>query len=391
MPRKNLRVLAGRPLLEYVVEQALVAREVTRVVVSTDDAEITAVARQLGAEVLLRPAEISGDTASSEAAVLHALGFLELSEGWTSELTVMLQCTSPLTLSEDIDGTIRELRDQQADSAFTATPFFHFLWSGDSHGADGINHDKRIRSRRQDLHPQFLETGAVYAMRTAGFLEARHRFFGRTAMHVVPSARHLEIDEPVDFLKAEALLRERNRDAAAELLPRKIDAVVFDFDGVFTDNRVLVTETGEEAVLCNRGDGLGLNRLRKLGVPMLVISTERNPVVAARCRKLGIECVQRIDDKLPVLRRIAGDRGFDLRQVVYVGNDVNDVECLLASGCGVCPADAHPEAKSASRLVLGSNGGRGAIRELCDILVTRHAHRDAVTLEQCSFAPVSLP
>jgi len=154
---------------------------------------------------------------------------------------------------------------------------------------------------------------------------------------------------------------------AADELAR-IGLVVFDFDGVFTDNRVWVNERGEEAVACWRGDGLGLRRLDDVGVTYAIVSTEPNPVVAFRAEKLRARCVHGVDDKLSVVRREAATIGVELADVVYVGNDVNDRECLEAVGLPVVPSDAWPEVIPLARWVLERPGGRGCVRELCDAL-----------------------
>ena len=203
-----MQLLAGKPLIAHTIEHALQASSVNRVVVSTDDMEIACVARKYGADVVLRPADISGDTASSEAALLHTLEQLNKEEGYEPDLIVFLQCTSPLTLPEDIDGTVEALLNDKADSALAVTPFHHFLWGQDNNGTVvTLNHDKRSRPLRQEHQAQYLETGAVYVMRTEGFKEAKHRFFGKTAMYVMPRERCWEIDEPSDLVAAEALFR----------------------------------------------------------------------------------------------------------------------------------------------------------------------------------------
>ncbi len=208
VPRKNVRMLAGKPLIDYTIAAALAARRVDRVIVSTDDDEIAAVAVAAGAEVVRRPAAISGDTASSEAALLHVLDTLAGTEARLPATVVFLQCTSPLTTAADIDGTVDALDANQADCALAVAPFYHFLWRIEAGGgAGGINHAIHNRPRRQDMEPQYLETGAVYAMRTEGFRAARHRFFGRVALFVQAAERCLEIDEPLDFLKAEVMVR----------------------------------------------------------------------------------------------------------------------------------------------------------------------------------------
>jgi YrbI family 3-deoxy-D-manno-octulosonate 8-phosphate phosphatase len=147
---------------------------------------------------------------------------------------------------------------------------------------------------------------------------------------------------------------------------------VFDFDGVFTDNHVWVDGDGGETVRCSRADGLGLRRLREAGVDALVLSLETAPVVSARARKLGISCLQGIEDKLAVLREEAAARELSLEDVAYVGNDINDVECLGAVGLAVVPADAWPEAREHARWVLTRAGGQGCVREFCDAVWLAH-------------------
>ncbi len=151
----------------------------------------------------------------------------------------------------------------------------------------------------------------------------------------------------------------------APLLAR-VRLAVFDFDGVFTDNRVWVNERGEESVRCSRSDGLGLRRLDEVDVPYLIVSTEANPVVRARAAKLLAECVHGVDDKLAVLEERAAQAGAALDEVAYVGNDVNDAACLGAVGLPVVPADAWPEVVPLARWVLTRAGGEGCVREFCD-------------------------
>ncbi len=209
IPGKNVKLLGGRPLIHYCIDAAKQAACIERVFVSTDDDEIAQVSEQGGAEVIRRPAALADDTASSESALLHALQALGRDAPLPQHL-VFLQCTSPLTQAGDIDGTVNALIRQSADSALAVAQFHYYLWrhQGDGDGdAVGVNHDKNTRLMRQQQQAQYLETGSVYAMQTAGFLHHRHRFFGKTVMHVIPSEHVLEIDDPHDFLLAEARLQ----------------------------------------------------------------------------------------------------------------------------------------------------------------------------------------
>jgi N-acylneuraminate cytidylyltransferase len=369
IPDKNIRPLSGKPLIAHIIRSSLASNLINRTIVSTDDSRISNIAENHGAETITRPVEMSRDDSPSELALLHVLDHLKETENYLPDLLVFLQCTSPFTLPEDIDGTIQALLDNNADTALSVIPFHYFLWKKTHDGNSiGVNHDKKIRQMRQDREAQYLESGSVYVMRVDGFKKNKHRFFGKTVMHEIPSERCFEIDEPVDFRIAEILMNENKVIQSLITLPKEIDAIIFDFDGVFTDNRVFVNQEGLESVACDRGDGMGISHLRNLGISILVLSTEKNQVVRARCDKLKIECLHGVPDKISALTNWANQKRIDFQKVVYVGNDINDLECLEAVGCSVVVNDAHQAVKQVADLILTKPGGRGAIRELCDLI-----------------------
>ena len=148
---------------------------------------------------------------------------------------------------------------------------------------------------------------------------------------------------------------------------RKIRLVAFDFDGVFTDNMVYVFQDGTEAVRCSRGDGIGLQKLARLGIETVIISTESNPVVSARARKLKIRCVQDCTNKRKTLEDIAREAGISLAEVAFVGNDINDEACLTCVGMPIVVQDAHPDVLPLARYRTQKPGGNGAVREICDL------------------------
>jgi 3-deoxy-D-manno-octulosonate 8-phosphate phosphatase (KDO 8-P phosphatase) len=151
-----------------------------------------------------------------------------------------------------------------------------------------------------------------------------------------------------------------------EPLLERVRFAFFDFDGVFTDNRVWVDERGDELLAFSRSDGLGLRRLDRVGVQYLIVSMEQSPIVGARAQKLRAGCVQGVDDKLSVVRERSETAGIALEDVAYVGNDINDAECLQAVGLPVVPADAWQEVLPLARWVLSRAGGTGCVREFCD-------------------------
>ena len=147
----------------------------------------------------------------------------------------------------------------------------------------------------------------------------------------------------------------------------KVRLVAFDFDGVFTDNMVYVYQDGSEAVRCNRSDGIGLQKLKKLGIETVIISTESNPVVSARAQKLKIRCFQNCKDKRKTLESFAQEMNVSLAEVAFVGNDINDLSCLTCVGFPVVVQDAHPDVISLARYRTRAHGGHGAVREICDL------------------------
>ena len=152
----------------------------------------------------------------------------------------------------------------------------------------------------------------------------------------------------------------------SKLSVRAIDLIVYDFDGVMTDNRVIIFQDGTEAVIVNRADGLGVDYFRGLGIPQLILSTETNPVVNARAAKLRIEVINSCKDKKLALEDYCIQHGYNLSRVVYIGNDLNDLEVMKIVGFPIAPTDAHPKIKRLSKLVTKAKGGEGVVKEVSD-------------------------
>ncbi|MER7317605.1 acylneuraminate cytidylyltransferase [Streptomyces albidoflavus] len=376
VPGKNLAEVGGVPLVARAVHACRTARLVSEVLVSTDDPAIAEAARAAGATTVERPAPLSGDTATSEAAVLHALDTDEAGHGRLADVVLLVQCTSPFLTADDVDGVTAAVLEG-ADTAVTAAPFHGFLWRDLATGATpssghGVNHDAAHRPRRQDRPEDLLETGAAYAMRGDGFRAVRHRFFGRTALVRTDPARVLEIDDPHDLARARALapLLDRNEAPGARRPgPGDVDAVVLDFDGTQTDDTVQIDAEGRERVSVHRGDGLGIAALRDAGIPLLILSTEQNPVVTARARKLRIPVLHGVDRKDEALKQWCDEQGVDPARVLYAGNDANDLPCFALAGWPVAVASAHEPVRRAARAVTTAPGGRGAVREIASWLL----------------------
>ena len=368
VPGKNLRPVGGRSLVGRAVVAALRSGRVDEVLVSTDDADIAAEARRSGAAVVERPDELSGDTASSESALLHALA--ARGGAGHDDVVAFLQCTSPFVDPTRLASAIGRVVDGEHDVVFSVVTSHGFLWTPTAEGARGVNHDHRERLRRQDRPVEHLETGAFYVMRAEGFVEAGHRFFGSIGVEPVDALHAVEIDDPADLELARRLAPLADPLGVAGLDPGAVDALVMDFDGVHTDNTAVVDQDGVEAARVDRSDGMGVSMARRAGLPMLILSTETNPIVVRRAEKLGVECIAGCDDKLPTLRRWVDDRGLDPARVAYLGNDVNDEACLRWVGWPIIVADAHESLLDTRAVVTAAPGGRGAVREVIDRLLS---------------------
>jgi N-acylneuraminate cytidylyltransferase len=385
LPGKNLARVGGVPLIARAVRAALAAERIGRVVVTTDDDAIAEAARAAGAEIVDRPAELAGSEASSESALLHALEVLGLETRPSAApppadaITVFIQATSPFIDPRDLDAAIARVAAGERDVVFSAAPTHVFLWLADegARAAIGVNHDAAHRQRRQDRQPEFAETGAFYVFRTDGFTHAGHRFHGRVGIQPVHPDHAIEIDDAADLERARVLAAHVDRaivasggtgvDARHPLID--VDALVTDFDGVHTDDTVMVDQLGRETVRVSRSDGHGIARLRAAGIPVLIISAEENPVVGRRAEKLGVECAQGVSEKGAVLRAWAADRGIRLDRIAYLGNDRGDLPALDLVGWPIAVPDAAPEALAAARHVLAQPGGHGAVRELADLIL----------------------
>ncbi len=378
IPRKNVLPLLGRPLLVHTIEHARRAPSIGRVFVSTDDDEIAAVAQAAGAEVVRRPPELSGDKASSELALRHVLDHLRDTERFEPELVVFLQATSPWRGDGEVEAAIATLRREGADSLFSGSVLHGFAWRQSADRLAPFNYDPVHRPMRQDLAETVLEeNGSIYVFKPSVLREHGSRLGGRIAVFRQDPLRSLQVDEPGDLETLARLMAARASGAGTGARDAALAAVrllVLDFDGVLTDNRVLVSGDGGEAVFCHRGDGWGLRGLREAGLEVMVLSTEKHPVVTARCRKLEVACLQGLADKGETLRGLARERGLEPGAIAYVGNDGNDADCLRFAGVPIVVADAEEEVLPLARFVTRRPGGAGAVREIAGwILAARRA------------------
>jgi N-acylneuraminate cytidylyltransferase len=387
IPRKNIRNFAGHPLIAYSIAAALQSQRVTRVIVSTDDAEIAEVARAYGAEVpFLRPAELAQDSTLDLPVFQHALAWLTANEAYAPDVVVQLRPTSPIRPVGLVDEAVHILLEHpEADSVRGVVPAGqnpHKMWRIDLQTGQMKNLldvpgvPEPYNAPRQLLPPVYWQTGHIDAIRPVTILE-KNSMSGEVILPVMIDPRYtVDIDSLADWARAEWLvwhggLEMVHPGRVRRPLPEKVTLVVFDFDGVLTDNRVWVDSEGHEFIAAYRSDSLGIQALHRAGVQTLVLSTETDGAVAARGRKMGVPVLQGITDKAARLTEYLREHHLDAREVLFVGNDVNDLPCFDVVGCAVAVADAQPEVLRQADLILTRPGGHGAVRELCDLLLQR--------------------
>lgn len=147
---------------------------------------------------------------------------------------------------------------------------------------------------------------------------------------------------------------------------KNIEAIIFDFDGVLTNNKVYLDQEGKELVSCSRADGLAFDVLRKLNKSVYILSTEKNLVVKARAKKLKIPAIQGVPDKVEAIKKLVDENSYNLKNILFVGNDLNDYRVMQLCGYTACPSDSHQTIKEISTIILKTSGGNGIVRELLE-------------------------
>jgi len=386
IPRKNIRLFAGYPLIAWSIAAAKRSSSVTRVIVSTDDEEIAAVAREWGAETpFLRPDELAQDKTTDLPVFEHALKWLEDVEGYRPEVVVQLRPTSPIRPRTMVDDAIQILLDHKdADCVrgvvpAAQNPFKMWRFSGEGKPLAQLLEVEGIaepyNAPRQILPPVYWQTGHIDAIRVSTIVNKKSLTGDVIYPLMIDPKYTVDIDTLPDWAKYEALvysgLEMVSPGNSHRAMPETIKMIICDFDGVVTDNLVITDQDGKEAVVASRSDSMHIKKLREMGIEVMILSSEANPVVMARAKKMGVEAIHNVgmQDKGIVMREVLMQKNVNAENVVYVGNDLNDLPCFEVAGWSVAVADAYPEVIRVADHVLTKTGGHGAIRELCEIVL----------------------
>lgn len=396
IPLKNIKLLNGKPLVYWTVAAACDCGYIDRVYVATDSDQIKQAVSVFAREdkerfkkvyVVGRSEESVTDTASTEMAML------EFAKTHEFDNIVLIQATSPMLTGADLDNGFTVLEGNDTDSVISVVPQKRFMWQIDNEGiASPSNYDVFNRPRRQEFEEYYVENGAFYITSRKLLLESQNRVSGKIRVALMSEDSYYEIDEPEDFAVVEGLMLKREeREQLSEIVEDNVadsdkdslgtedtDAktnckyklFLTDCDGCLTDGGMYYSELGDELKKFNTKDGVAFGLLREAGVLTGVVTGEDRELNKRRCEKLKIDVLASgCRDKKSCIIRLCDEYNIVPEEVVFVGDDLLDVEALKMVGFGCCPADASEAAKAAAKYVTKAKGGEGVIREVVEIIL----------------------
>ena len=359
IPLKNIKQFCDKPLVCWNIEALEACNMVDEIVVATDSDEIwkTVEEKNYGKTVLYRrSAENACDTASTESVMLeyiHKMGFV------ADDIFMLVQATSPLTETRHFTEALQMYAKGEYDSIITCVRNYRFFWNEDG---TSINYDYNHRPRRQEFNGTLMENGAFYINTIGGIISKRNRLCGKIGIYEMPEYTATEIDEPDDWEILENLMRKHVLTKQKRKVPQ-IKLFLCDVDGTLTDGGMYYSENGDELKKFNTRDGMGFQLLREAGIKTGIITSEDTQIVANRAKKLSVDYLyqgKRDGGKLSVAKSICEEMGISLREVAYIGDDINCVDLLTQVGISACPSDANDQIKKINGIhLMESKGGEG--------------------------------
>lgn len=369
IPLKNIKKIAGKPLIYWTIEAAINCSKIDKVYLSTDSEKIIDTAKMIESkkfEIIGRSPETATDTASTESVMLEFASFHDF------ENLILIQATSPLLTAKELEEAIAIFEGSKADSLLSVVEQQRFIWKKSSDSlVKPLNYDPLNRPRTQNFEGYLVENGAFYITSKKLLQETECRISGNITYYKMPEDTYYEIDEPEDWEIIEKLLLSRkkiNQSLGTKL--KNIKLLITDVDGVLTDCGMYYSEYGDELKKFNTRDGMGIQLLREYGIKTAIITKENTKIVESRAKKLKVDDVhQGIDNKLIVFEELRKKYNLDYSEVVYVGDDINDIPVLEKTGISFCPNDAIDEVKDVCDYVLSKKGGEGTIREIVELVI----------------------
>ena len=365
IPKKNIKIFCGKPLIYWNLIELENCNQVDEVVVASDSEDIISVVEEFKFSkvvVYRRSNENAQDHSTSESIMLEYINFAKLD---LSDVFMLVQATSPFTKSNDFSNGLKMMNSY--DTVFSCAKIKRFIWDKDS---NPLNYDFKNRPRRQDFDGTFMENGAFCISLVSDIIKYNNRISGNIGICEMPEYTFVEIDEPEDWIIAERLFLKNNY-SLNNYDFSKIKIFLSDVDGVLTDAGMYYTEKGDEIKKFSTYDGMAFKILQKKGVKVGIITTEDRQLNRNRAQKLSLDFdFHGADDKLKIVKELCKKQNINLNQVAYIGDDVNCFELLSNVGFPACPKNAVDKIKSIPNIIqLSQNGGSGVVREFVEIII----------------------
>ncbi len=362
IPGKNIKTFCGEPLIYWCLAELEVAKTIDQVVVATDSLEIESIVKSFNfskVNIYQRSKENALDHSSTESVILEYINASQLS---AETKFVLVQATSPLTKANHFDEANKVLSDSNCDSLLTCARIKRFFWEKNG---NSINYDYRNRPRRQDFEGTLIENGAFYINSVGNILQSGNRLSGKICTFEMPEYTTLELDEEEDWLLGEFLMKKHQKPL---LKSGEIKLFLSDIDGVLTDAGMYYSENGDELKKFSTYDGMGFKLLKNSGIKTGLVTSEDRLLNKRRFEKLELDFLyQGVNKKLEVVKALCKELDIDLKNVAYIGDDINDLELLQNVGVAACPANARKPIKQIPNIIhLSTSGGSGAVREFVE-------------------------
>lgn len=370
IPLKNIKTIAGKPLVYWTAKAASICREIDRVYIATDSDIIRETVEKMCLPkvfVVGRSAENASDTASTESAML------EFAEGHDFDHIVLIQATSPLLTGKDLSEGFALYQTEGTDSVLSVVRQKRFQWSVSAGGiAEPLNYDIYKRPRRQEFEGYLVENGAFYITSRRALLESRNRISGRIRVYEMDESTYFEIDEPLDWQIIEKQLEMQTAREVYKAEIPEIKMFLTDCDGCLTDGGMYYSENGDELKKFNTLDGRGMAMLREAGILVGMITGEKTALNRRRCEKLHLDIYEEgAENKLERIKWLCHKYGIELENIAYIGDDVNDIDVIMAVGFGCSVPNGMEQVRDAAKYVTRLAGGSGAVREVAELILER--------------------
>ncbi|WP_028973454.1 acylneuraminate cytidylyltransferase [Spirochaeta cellobiosiphila] len=368
IPLKNIKIINGKPLVYWSILAAQNCKKIDKIIVATDSDRIANVVDSLAfnkVTVYKRSVENAQDDSTTESVVLEYLNEKKTDE---NDTFILIQATSPLLNSKDLENGLDIFQKDNVDSVLSGVISKRFLWNENG----PINYDYRSRPRRQDFDGTFLENGAFYINSIGNIMRYKNRLCGKIGLCIMDDDSAIEIDEPKDWGIVEKLLKKRH-----SVLPnykRKVKLFLTDVDGVLTDAGMYYSTDGNEMKKFNTHDGKGFELLKKRNIKTGIITSEDTNLVKNRANKLKVDYLFQgaKERKLEIITNLLEELNLGFEEVAYIGDDINDFDLLSKVGISACPKNAVSKIKDIPHIIqLERKGGDGTVREFIEMLISK--------------------